>query len=139
MDQTGSKDEKDPKERLVENKDKDTHEREMLTAQCKSYGNYLKILSVVQVIIILLGRVYIDGGEYLTCTGAGYQWIYTSISGSAFSLTIMVTIMMQSVMIEKFLYRIPKNFGYFEEIKIQPLTERLEDAFEEKFKRTSFG
>ena len=107
----------------------------MLKAQCSSYGNYLLILSVVQVVIILLGVIYIDEGEYLACTGGGYQWVYTSVSGSAFMVTIMVTIMMQSVMIEKFLYRIPNKFGLFDSIKVKPVAERMEVAFAEKFKR----
>ena len=34
--------------------------RKILAEQLKSYGNYLKILSTIQVIIILLARVYID-------------------------------------------------------------------------------
>lgn len=120
--------EKNPQERLIE-KEQDVDARSMLKAQCSSYGNYLAILSVVQVVIILLGRIYIDEGEYLACTGGGYQWVYTSISGSAFMVTIMVTIMMQSVMIEKFLYRIPNKFGMFESIKVKPVADRMSAAF----------
>lgn len=122
------------KEKLIDDEVNVEQERDMLRAQCSSYGNYLMILSVVQVAIILLGKIYIDEGEYLACTGGGYQWVYTSISGSAFALTVMVTIMMQSVMIEKFLYRIPNKFGMFESIKVKPVAERMGDAFAEKFK-----
>jgi len=85
----------------------------------KSYGNYLKILSTIQVIIILLARVYIDSGDYLACTGGGYQWLYTNLRGELFIAGMMITIMMQSVMIEKFLYRIPNKYGEFDSIKVK--------------------
>lgn len=91
--------------------------RKIFSERLKSYGNYLKILSTVQIIIILLGKVFIDVGEFLTCTGGGFMWISTSISGVLFMFLIMLTIMMQSVMIEKFLYRIPNKYGMFDTIK----------------------
>lgn len=68
--------------------------RQIFIERMKSFGNYLKILSVIQVIIILLGKVYIDVGDYLTCTGNGFMWISTSIHGELFVAGIMVTIMM---------------------------------------------
>ena len=96
--------------------------RHVFTQQMNSYHNYTVILSIVQITVIILGRVYIDDGGYLTCTGGGYEWLYSSIGGELFILGMMITMMMQSVMVEKFLYRIPLNNGYFEE-------ERDEDSF----------
>jgi hypothetical protein len=92
--------------------------RHVFTQQMNSYHNYTVILSIVQVIVIVLGRIYIYEGGYLTCTGGGYEWLYSSIGGELFILGMMITMMMQSVMVEKFLYRIPLNNGYFEEEKI---------------------
>ena len=85
----------------------------MFKAQMSSYKNYTMILSVVQVVVIVLGEVLIDNGGYLTCTGGGNQWLYSSIGGELFILGMMVTMMMQSVMVEKFLYRIPRDHGHF--------------------------
>lgn len=116
---------------LSKNEDHEKY-RKIFKERTTSYGNYLKILSVVQVVIILLGKVYIDAGEYLACTAGGFQWISTSIGGELFVAGIMVTIMMQSVMIEKFLYRIPNKYGMFDSIKIKPVTERLADALHGK-------
>ena len=96
----------------------------------KSYGNYLKILSTIQIVIILLARVYIDSGDYLACTGGGYQWLYTNLRGEIFVAGMMITIMMQSMMIEKFLYRIPNKFGEFDSIKI-----RVEKSMKAQFKK----
>lgn len=107
-------------------------QRQIYTERMKSYGNYLKILSVLQIVIILLGRVFIDGGEYLACTGGGFQWISTSVSGDLFVAFLMVTIMMQSAMCEKFLYRIPNKYGMFESIKISPVKEHAHDHFRNK-------
>lgn len=104
--------------------------RKIFSEQMKSYGNYLYILSTIQVIIILLARVYIDEGDYLACTGGGYQWLYTNVRGELFIAGMMITIMMQSVMIEKFLYRIPNKFGEFDSIKV-----KTEKAFKAAFKK----
>ena len=105
--------------------------RKIFAEQMKSYGNYLYILSTIQVIIILLARVYIDEGDYLACTGGGYQWLYTNVRGELFIAGMMITIMMQSVMIEKFLYRIPNKFGEFDSIKVKT-SKHLKNAFQKK-------
>lgn len=45
--------------------------------------------------------------------------MYLGVGGELFILGMMVTIMMQSVMVEKFLYRIPNKHGKFDEIKLK--------------------
>lgn len=107
-------------------------QRQIYNERMKSYGNYLKILSVLQIVIILLGRVFIDEGEYLACTGGGFEWISTSVSGDLFVAFLMVTIMMQSAMCEKFLYRIPNKYGLFDSIKIHTVKEHAHDHFRNK-------
>lgn len=110
--------------------EQDERKRKILDEQMKSYGNYLKILSTIQIVIILLARVYIDSGDYLACTGGGYQWLYTNVRGEIFIAGMMITIMMQSMMIEKFLYRIPNKHGEFDSIKI-----RVEKSMKAQFKK----
>jgi hypothetical protein len=72
---------------------------------------------MIQILVILLGEVFVDKGGYLTCSGGGYQWLYQNIAGELFIFMLMVNMIMQSVLIEKFLYGVPHHYGYFEEIK----------------------
>ena len=46
-----------------------------------SYKFYTMILSFVQVVLIAIGHVYIGTGGHLTCTGGGYEWLYSSLGG----------------------------------------------------------
>ena len=55
--------------------------RHVFRQQMSAYKCYTVILSVVQVVVIVLGRVFISAGGYLTCTGGGYEWLYSSIGG----------------------------------------------------------
>lgn len=116
--QTEVTDESSEKTFLLKNDEYVAKQRKIYNERMSSYGNYLKILTVLQIAVILIGRVYVDTGEYLACTGGGYQWISTSIQGELFVAFMMVTIMMQSAMCEKFLYRVPNKNGMFESIKI---------------------
>jgi len=70
---------------------------------------------MIQILVILLGEVFVDKGGYLTCSGGGYQWLYQNIAGELFIFMLMVNMIMQSVLIEKFLYGVPHHYGYFEE------------------------
>lgn len=92
--------------------------REMFNEQIQSYNKYLNILSVIQVVIIWLVVRYIDGGCALACDANGTQWLYLGVGGELFIMGMMITIMMQSVMVEKFLYRIPNKHGQFDTIKV---------------------
>ena len=69
---------------------------------------------MIQILVILLGEVFVDKGGYLTCSGGGYQWLYQNIAGELFIFMLMVNMIMQSVLIEKFLYGVPHHYGYFE-------------------------
>ena len=82
-----------------------------------SYNCFTVVLSMIQILVILLGEVFVDKGGYLTCSGGGYQWLYQNIAGELFIFMLMVNMIMQSVLIEKFLYGVPHHYGYFEEIK----------------------
>ena len=67
----------DWKTALLEGEREDWNQtKKMFKAQMSSYYCYTVILSVVQVIVILLGEVFIDKGGYLTCTGGGHEWLY---------------------------------------------------------------
>ena len=80
-----------------------------------SYNCFTVVLSMIQILVILLGEVFVDKGGYLTCSGGGYQWLYQNIAGELFIFMLMVNMIMQSVLIEKFLYGVPHHHGYFEE------------------------
>jgi len=82
-----------------------------------SYNCFTVVLSMIQILVILLGEVFVDKGGYLTCSGGGYQWLYQNIAGELFIFMLMVNMIMQSVLIEKFLYGVPHHHGYFEEKK----------------------
>lgn len=111
--------------------EKDEHAvaRTIFKQQMSSYNCFTWILSIVNVFVILLGRVYVDKGGYLTCTGGGYEWIYQSITGELFGFMLILTMLMQSVMAEKFFYGIPHHNGHFnegDEKKIEPQDSQID-------------
>jgi hypothetical protein len=85
--------------------------------QMQTYNCFTVVLSISQIVVIFVGEVFISKGGYLTCTGGGYQWLYQNLAGEAFIFMTMINMMLQSFLIEKFLYSVPHQHGYFEEEK----------------------
>ena len=50
----------------------------------------------------------------LGCSEKGYFWLYTTSFGEMFVTAHIVQIIMQAVMIEKVLYKVPHEAGMFE-------------------------
>ena len=86
----------------------------MFKKQMDTYLSFQTVLTIINVCIQLLGRVYVDQGHYLGCTTGGSEWIYTTLKGSFFVSGHMVLIIMQAVMLEKALYGVPHHSGWFE-------------------------
>ncbi len=91
--------------------------RRVFKDQMWSYNCFTVCLTMIQIAVILLGEVFVGKGGYLTCTGGGYQWLYQNLAGEGFIFILMMNMIMQSVLIEKFLYGVPHKHGYFEDPK----------------------
>ena len=81
----------------------------------RTYNCFTVVLSICQVVVILVGEVFISKGGYLNCTGGGYQWLYQNLAGEGFIFMSMFNMIVQCFLIEKFLYSVPHQHGYFEE------------------------
>ena len=49
-----------------------------------TYNCFALVLSIYQVVVILVGEVFIRKGGYLKCTGGGYQWLCYNLAGEGF-------------------------------------------------------
>ena len=81
----------------------------------RTYNCFTMVLSMIQIVVIFFGKGFVGKSHDLTCTGGGYQWLYHSFAGEGFILTVMVSMILQCFLIEKFLYGVPNQHGYFEE------------------------
>lgn len=83
-------------------------------------------------IIISLGDIFISKGGYVSCTSGGYEWLYVSVAGEAFVMSLTLTIMMQTVMVEKVLYRVRSKNGFFKTgLSTKKMSISNEDEFQE--------
>ena len=84
----------------------------------RTYNCFTVVLSISQIVLIVLivfGEVLINKVGYLTCTEGGYQWLYESLAGEGFIFMGVVNMIVQCLLIEKFLFDVPVQHGYFKE------------------------
>ena len=77
------------------------------------YVHYQWLVAIWQVLVQIYGNVLVHHWNLLGCAEAGYGWTYTSIWGSVFTLLNMMSIGMQSMMIMKVFYSVPRKAGFF--------------------------
>jgi hypothetical protein len=70
---------------------------------------------MMQISVIFLGEFYIGKSDGLTCADDGSKWLYHSIAGEGFIFLVMINMILQCLLIERFLYGVPKKHGCFEE------------------------
>lgn len=72
-----------------------------------SYAHTTMLVSIWQFLIQVLAYGVTHDVNFLGCADNGYQWIYTSIFGSLFTLFHMMSILMQTILVMKIFYLIP--------------------------------
>ena len=77
------------------------------------YLCFQTILVIANIAIQVAGRVYIHNNHFLGCAEKGWKWLYTTKPGEWFITAHMILVMMQAVMLEKALYKVPKKMGWF--------------------------
>jgi hypothetical protein len=87
--------------------------KKVFTAQMSAYICFRTNISIVSIILQVMARFFIHGSSWLACTNGGQQWLYTTLEGSFFMIFHMMTILMQSVMVERVFYSAPHKLGYF--------------------------
>ena len=88
----------------------------MFRKQMRWYLCFSTILATINISLQILGRTLHAHTDYilLACSDHGFHWIYTSILGELFVCAHIVQIIMQAVMLEKALYKVPHDIGWFE-------------------------
>ena len=77
------------------------------------YVCFSSILVSLNISIQVWGR-FTHHDQVLGCAEHGYTWLYTTTMGEMFITAHIVQIIMQAVMIEKALYKVPHEAGWFE-------------------------
>lgn len=85
----------------------------MVQRQMSLFMCFSTILVTFNCIIQVWGR-FLSEKSMIGCADKGYQWVYTSLTGSLFVTAHIVQIVMQAVMLEKALYKVPHEDGWFE-------------------------
>ena len=80
------------------------------------YLFFSTILAIFNLTLQILGRTLHThtGIIILACSEHGFHWIYTSLIGEFFVCAHIIQIIMQAVMLEKALYKVPHEIGWFE-------------------------
>lgn len=78
-----------------------------------TYSHYTLLVSCWQLFIQIFAWGINRRNDFLMCTRDGWAWVYSSLSGNCFTLFHMMTILMQTIMVIKLFYWIPKKQGYF--------------------------
>ena len=81
--------------------------------QMSSYNCFTILLSMIQIVVMFLGVIFVGKSQYLACTKVG--WTYQSLAGEGFILSVLVNMIMQCFLVEKILHWIPQEHSYFEE------------------------
>lgn len=81
--------------------------------QMKVYSHYSFLVSIWGIGIQVLAYVSKHDGGFLGCMESGWQWEYTSIFGSLFTMFHMMSILMQTIMVMKIFYCVPQAQGWF--------------------------
>jgi hypothetical protein len=85
----------------------------LFTAQMDAYNHYTMLVSLWQIFVQILAYTAAHDIDFLICSDNGWQWVYSSIYGSVFTLLHMMSIMMQTIMVMKIFYLVPSKQGYF--------------------------
>lgn len=102
----------------------------LFQAQMKTYAHYTMLVCIWQIGIQVLGATVQHNKEFLGCYGAGWQWVYTSIFGSLFTMFHMMSILMQTIMVMKVFYLVPSKLGYFNhKVTPAPASGAKDDSF----------
>ena len=107
----------------------------MFRKQMRWYLCFSSILATINLTLQILGRTLHLHTDVilLACAQKGYQWVYTSLLGELFIGAHIIQIIMQAVMLEKALYKVPHEIGWFEAPKEHDGSlEEDEDEFSEK-------
>jgi len=103
----------------------------VFTAQMDAYIKTQTILAVVMVLIQLFARVIINYSPFLACDLHGKAWLQIEFIGSFFIIFHMMCICMQSVMIMKVHFLIPRKLNYFD-LEAKSEMKQSEEAEMEK-------
>ena len=87
------------------------------------YLCFSTILVISNLIIQCWGRFDAHEGKKLGCSSNGYEWLYTTKFGELFITAHIVQIIMQAVMLEKALFKVPHEAGLFEAPKDAEFSE----------------
>ena len=88
--------------------------RDMFRRQMWLYLCFSTVLVSINMTIQIWGRVVAHDGNILGCSAKGYQWMYTTTYGEMFITAHIVQVIMQAVMLEKALFKVPHESGWFE-------------------------
>ena len=80
----------------------------------KFYLFFSTILICINLALQIYGRCVAHESKILGCTSHGTEWLYTTKVGEAYITAHIIQIIMQAVMLEKALYKVPHETGWFE-------------------------
>ena len=86
----------------------------MFRRQMNRYFCFSTVLSCVNLALLLFGRLVANEGGILECTADGTEWISLTRGGEVFITAHIIQIIVQAIMVEKVLYRIPNEYGWFD-------------------------
>ena len=78
------------------------------------YLCFSTILICINLTLQIYGRCVAHESKILGCTANGTEWLYTTRVGEGYITAHMIQIIMQAVMLEKALYKVPHESGWFE-------------------------
>lgn len=87
--------------------------RKMFARQFSVFMCFSTILVISNLTIQIWARL-VSEKQILGCADKGYQWLYTTTVGSLFVTAHIVQVIMQAVMLEKALYKVPHEDGWFD-------------------------
>lgn len=77
------------------------------------YLCFSTILVCSNIVLQCWGRFHAHDSPKLGCSPNGYQWLYNTTFSELFITAHIVQIIMQAVMLEKALYKVPHEAGLF--------------------------
>ena len=78
------------------------------------YLCFSTILICINLTLQIYGRCVAHESKILGCTANGTEWLYTTKVGEGYITAHIIQIIMQAVMLEKALYKVPHESGWFE-------------------------
>jgi len=77
----------------------------------------------MQLVLFIVGKSA-HGNEWIACAMNGNKWLFFSIWATLFGILQTMVVMIQTTMCNKLFFKIPKQMGFFDDVKKIKLLRR---------------